>query len=117
MEQISGIECYISETEDKSHANTLLFFPDVLGHKFPNCQLLADQFAVNGFRVIIPDIFRGDPMPENRGEDFDSQAWMRKHDYATETAVIAKSIVEHVKQDSQVQKTAAIGYGLSSDVY
>jgi dienelactone hydrolase len=49
---------------------------DVIGHKFPNVQLIADQFAANGYFVMMPDVFDGDPIPLNRPGDFDLMKWL-----------------------------------------
>jgi dienelactone hydrolase len=35
----------------------VIFLPDVLGTDYPNAQLLADEWAKNGFYVYIPDVF------------------------------------------------------------
>lgn len=41
-----------------------------MGHKFLNAQLIADQFAVKGYFVVMPDLFNGDAVPLNRPEGF-----------------------------------------------
>lgn len=69
---------------------------DILGHQFINIQLIADQFAANGYCeypkaseaqtlltiivVVIPDIFEGDPVPLNKPGEFDMEKW-RAGDY------------------------------------
>lgn len=44
-------------------------------------QLLVDDFARNGFRTIMPDLFQGDALPEDalNRTDFDRAAWMGRH--------------------------------------
>lgn len=37
---------------------------------------MADQFAANGYWVVIPDLFTGDPIPMNRPPDFDLRKWL-----------------------------------------
>ncbi|KAI7969729.1 hypothetical protein EIK77_005849 [Talaromyces pinophilus] len=54
-----------------------------MGHKFNNAQLIADQFAANGFFVFMPDLFHGDPVQLNRGPDFDFAKWLQGHGPAT----------------------------------
>lgn len=46
-----------------------------MGHESINVQLIADQFAANGYFTVIMDPFQGDPIPLNRPADFDMQAW------------------------------------------
>lgn len=64
---------------------------DILGHQFINIQLIADQFAANGYCeysnvkeahkpltitvVVIPDLFEGDPVPLNKPGEFDMEKW------------------------------------------
>jgi dienelactone hydrolase len=49
---------------------------DVIGHRFLNAQLIADQFASNGYFVVMPDILHDDPTPLNRSPGFDLMKWM-----------------------------------------
>lgn len=55
----------------------LLLITDVIGHVSINAQLIADQFASNGYLVLMPDLFHGDPIPLNRPGDFDIQKWLK----------------------------------------
>jgi dienelactone hydrolase len=48
---------------------------DIIGHRFTNSQLVADQFAKNGYFVMMPDLFHGDPVPLNKPGEFDMQKW------------------------------------------
>lgn len=41
----------------------------------PNAQLIADQFAMNGYFAIMPDLFYGDAVPLNKPGEFDMQKW------------------------------------------
>jgi dienelactone hydrolase len=51
----------------------------VIGHCFINAQLIADQFAANGYLVVMPDLFGGDPIPLNRPDGFDLMKWLNGH--------------------------------------
>ena len=48
----------------------------MIGHRFINAQLIADQFAANGYLVVMPDLFGGDPIPLNRPDSFDLMKWL-----------------------------------------
>ncbi|MCJ1360455.1 MAG: hypothetical protein MMC33_010460, partial [Icmadophila ericetorum] len=50
---------------------------DVLGHRSNNPQLIADQLADNGYFVLMPDLFYGDPIPMNHAPDFDIGNWIQ----------------------------------------
>ena len=38
---------------------------------------IADRFAANGYFVVMPDLFHGDPVPLNRPDTYDLLAWLR----------------------------------------
>ncbi|KAJ5117047.1 Sterol O-acyltransferase [Penicillium atrosanguineum] len=38
---------------------------------------IADQLAANGYFVVMPDPFHGDPAPLNRPDGFDLMAWLK----------------------------------------
>lgn len=82
IEQIAGIECYVATPEGEyAKDKAILYLTDVFGHKLINHQLLADDFARNGFRVIVPDLFQ-EPCPPNcfdPGVTFDLGAWFGRN--------------------------------------
>jgi dienelactone hydrolase len=39
---------------------------------------IADQFAANGYFVVMPDLYEGDAVSLDRPEDFDIMAWDKK---------------------------------------
>jgi len=82
-ENLSGVECYVATPSgDYDKGKILLFLPDVFGPKLPNAQLLADDFARNGIKTVIPDYLNGDPIPSdalNPGSNFDLMAWLQNH--------------------------------------
>ncbi|KAI8970925.1 alpha/beta-hydrolase [Trametes punicea] len=82
IEQISGVPCYVSvPSGDYAKEKVVLFLSDVFGIPLVNNKLLVDDFARNGFRTIMPDLFQGDPYPEDalNREDFDRDAWRSRH--------------------------------------
>lgn len=53
-------------------------------------QLLADGFAANGFKTVIPDIMNGDPMTDAARADptWDKQKWFAAHGPESWTGVV-----------------------------
>jgi dienelactone hydrolase len=102
------VEYYFSHPKNKTDA-AILILPDVIGHGFINTQLIADQFAANGYFVAVPDIFNGDPLPLNRGADFDFAAWLAKHGSETVDPVVETAIKE-LKGNYGIKKIGTVGY-------
>lgn len=81
-ENIGGVQSYVATpTKDYPKDKIILFLTDVFGPQFINARLLADDFARNGFKVIVPDILNGDPIPpELLGTPgFDFSEWHSRH--------------------------------------
>ncbi|KAI9739047.1 MAG: hypothetical protein M1834_007259 [Cirrosporium novae-zelandiae] len=64
LTQLGGIDVYISKPADYPHSPSkfLLFLTGGTGLSSTN-QLQADVYAKNGFVVVMPDLFAGDPAP------------------------------------------------------
>lgn len=82
IEAIGGIQCYVATPKiDYLKDKVVLFFTDAFGIPWNNNRLLADDFASNGFKVVMPDIFNGEPVPDeefNKGT-FDFPPWFKRH--------------------------------------
>ncbi|KAL9108556.1 MAG: hypothetical protein Q9227_006642 [Pyrenula ochraceoflavens] len=112
MGKIGDVETYFSYPKDKSTSNAILILTDVIGHIFPNAQLIADQFAANGYFVVMPDLFHGDPIPLNRPDDFDIQKWLKGppgHLPPRVDPVVDAAIVE-MRTKYGCKKIGAVGY-------
>ncbi|KAJ6095867.1 hypothetical protein N7486_006613 [Penicillium sp. IBT 16267x] len=79
LKDIHNTSTYIAYPPDKSTKNAILILSDVIGHRFINAQLIADEFAVKGYFVVMPDMFNGDSVPLNRPEGFDIMDWVTNH--------------------------------------
>jgi dienelactone hydrolase len=113
------IDAYLAtppESAPKKHdGKAILFIPDVIGI-WQNSQLLADQFAANGYLTLIPDIFNGDPVKLNRPDGFDLFQWIAKgtngdnpHDAPAIDPIIIESI-KALKEEYGATKIGAVGY-------
>ncbi|KAH8749248.1 esterase/lipase [Diaporthe sp. PMI_573] len=117
LEGYDDLEVYISEPKNGSSDKGILILTDVVGHKFINAQLLADQFAANGYFVMMPDLFHGDPVPLNHPEEFDIMAWINGACNKNKIAHLPGSIDPVVEKSLSVMRSkygckriGAVGY-------
>lgn len=101
---IGQVNTYV--TGDKSSKKVLLLLTDVLGHKFPNSQLVADAYAEQGFYVVVPDIYNGDPTKLGEGIP---DGWLDKHG-VPDTEPVIHEIVQHIRSELAPELFASIGY-------
>ena len=73
IKQIDNIRTYFAYPEDKDPEQAIVLMTDVLGMDFPNTQLIADQFAQNGYLTLIPDVFNGHQVSFPIDPSFDLQ--------------------------------------------
>ena len=71
---------------------------------------MADDFARNGFKTIVPDILGGDPLSDEimRSGTFDRPAWMAKH--GTESWADPVDKVVAALKESGVTRFGTTGY-------
>ncbi|KAJ5707209.1 Sterol O-acyltransferase ACAT/DAG/ARE [Penicillium malachiteum] len=112
FKQVGGVETYLAYPADKSTKRGILLCTDVIGHRFINAQLIADQLAANGYFVVMPDLFHGDPIPLNRPEGFDIFAWLKGppgHGVERVEPVV-KAVLEEMKSSFGCERVGGIGY-------
>ncbi|KAF2652303.1 alpha/beta-hydrolase [Lophiostoma macrostomum CBS 122681] len=110
IKKINDVRTYFSYPSDKSTHNAVLILTDILGVDFINVQLIADQFAANGYFTVVPDLFNGNPVPANQ-ENFDVPKWIQTempHPPAVDP-VIANTIKE-LRGTYGAKKIGGVGY-------
>jgi len=115
FENISGVDCYVATPPgDYAKDKVVLFLTDVFGPQLVNAQLLADGFASNGFKVVVPDIFEGDPWAPDAMEvpGFSLQetlrVWFPKHT-PRHVHKLLDAVIATLKADG-VTRFGATGY-------
>lgn len=82
----------------------------MIGHKFINAQLLADLYAQHGYYVVVPDLFKADPILLNPPANFEFSSWLSVHTIEFTQPIVDK-IVEGVHAKFGKPKfAAAVGY-------
>ncbi|KAL1967758.1 hypothetical protein VTN77DRAFT_2447 [Rasamsonia byssochlamydoides] len=112
IKKIGDVETYFSYPADRSTKRAILILTDVIGHRFINAQLIADQFAANGYFVVMPDLFHGDPIPLNRPADFDFKAWLTGPPGHLPPVVdpVVDSVLNEMRTSLGCERIGAVGY-------
>lgn len=134
VETIGGCKTYVAKASSGSKAQTVIFITDIFGYELPNVRLLADEYADNGFYVLIPDLFDGDSIPydinllkavaplrsdpevsdqvkKERGSAVEANLypWIGRHGEDVSKPIIEKFIAA-VRADSGVSKIGSVGF-------
>ncbi|PCH44450.1 alpha/beta-hydrolase [Wolfiporia cocos MD-104 SS10] len=112
FEQIGGVECYVATpTGDYPKDKVILFLTDVFGIPLINNKLLADDFARNGFKVVVPDILLGEAISDeqlNSGKIDIFNDWVPKHGRETWIPIVDKVVA--ALTETGVTRFATTGY-------
>jgi len=113
IQEVGGFKSYVTYPPNKSTKYAILYLPDAFGLELNNNKLLADDFARAGYLVIIPDIFRGNPIPsafrDGVVKNFDLQAWLSTHPASAVEPVI-EATIKAMRSDLGVETIGAVGY-------
>jgi len=118
LQTIAGTETYVTVPKSPKADVAIIILPDVIGHKFINAQLIADQFAENGYFTIMPDLFHGDPVSMNPPEGFDIMAWLKGESNGgvggghlpPRVEPVVKAAIKWLREEKGVKKIGAVGY-------
>lgn len=59
VEKVHGLDCYIADAPNGSSKGVIVIIPDAFGWELPNNRILADDYAKNGFKVLLPEFQAG----------------------------------------------------------
>lgn len=107
-----AVDTYVSYPADRSTKRAILLLTDVIGHRFINAQLIADQLAANGYFVVMPDLFHGDPVPLNLPAGWDLMAWLNgpPGHLLPRVEPVVKAVFAEMKSSLGCERIGAIGY-------
>ncbi|KAG2040096.1 Alpha/Beta hydrolase protein [Suillus americanus] len=112
LETIDGVACYVATPAgDYAKDKVILLLPDAFGIELINAQLLADDFAKNGFKVVAIDYFNGGGLPADmtlNDKSFDLYGWLAAHG-AEATRPPLDKVIAALKEEG-VTKFGATGY-------
>jgi len=115
---IAGTKSYLSYPPDKKTDHAILYLCDAFGLELVNNLLLADTLASGGYLVVAPDLFHGEPVPEDAFNavdengmptKFDLFGWLGKHPKEGVEKVITATI-DAMRNELGVKKIGAVGY-------
>ncbi|KAJ5591757.1 uncharacterized protein N7459_002126 [Penicillium hispanicum] len=94
FQPIGDVEAYISRPADGSTERAILLLTDVIGHRFINAQLIADQLAANGY------------------PGFDLMTWLHgpPGHLLNRVEPVVQAIFEAIKSELGYERVGAIGY-------
>ncbi|PSR78069.1 hypothetical protein PHLCEN_2v7586 [Hermanssonia centrifuga] len=109
FEQIAGVACYVATpTGDYAKGKVVLYLSDIFGLRLINSRLLADGFARNGYKTIMPDILNGDAIKDLNDPSLDIMEWLSRHGPETWTGSV-DNVVASLKAEG-VTRIATTGY-------
>ncbi|CAL5413291.1 unnamed protein product [Camellia sinensis] len=76
LQEIGGLKTYVTGPQDSKLA--ILLISDVFGYEAPNLRKLANKVAAEGFLVVVPDFFYGEPFNLNN-PNMDRESWRKAH--------------------------------------
>jgi len=111
-EEINGVKSYVATpSKDYPKDKAIIFLTDLFGPDLINNRLLADDFAHNGFKTIVPDYFNGDAAPAdamNPGSTWSLGDWFGKHGPDASRPPVDK-VIEGLKKEG-VTTFGVLGY-------
>ncbi|KAK6213541.1 dienelactone hydrolase [Colletotrichum higginsianum IMI 349063] len=110
----NGLTQYVSKPKKWSaHGNKttgVLYLTDVFGIQLDQNKLLTDSFARAGFVSVAPDLFNGNPAPNDINiPGFNTTQFLAQHGPNVTDPIVANSI-RYLREELGVDRVAVTGY-------
>jgi len=104
---------YVSYPPGHHAKAAVLYLTDIFGNALINNKLLADSIAKAGYLVVMPDLFRGEPVPQDALSDptsnYSLPDWQKRHPmYEIES--IIDTTLESIRTTYNASKIGSVGY-------
>ncbi|EOA85008.1 uncharacterized protein SETTUDRAFT_91631 [Exserohilum turcica Et28A] len=91
--------------------HAIVIMTDVFGMDFPNVQLIADQFAANGYLTVIPDVFNGTQVQFPAPTTFNLEKYIATTMPQPDTVdPIYARVINHLRGELGVKRLGGVGY-------
>ncbi|GES61082.1 hypothetical protein ATETN484_0005054100 [Aspergillus terreus] len=111
LKNVGGVNTYVVYPKDnKTPEKAVIILSDIFG-VYVNAQLLADEFAANGYLCVLPDLFQGDAISiaDMESGKADLPNWLPKHQTA-QVDPIVESTIKYVREELGAKRVAGVGY-------
>ncbi|KAJ4411170.1 hypothetical protein N0V91_001544 [Didymella pomorum] len=108
---IDGIDIYHSYPPNSNTSEkAIIHLTDIFGLPLLQNKLLADSIASNGYLVLVPDLFAGDPVGvEEQEAGLNLTEWRALHPQSAIEAVINITI-HYARHKLNIEKLGGVGY-------
>ncbi|KAJ9300182.1 hypothetical protein DTO271G3_2299 [Paecilomyces variotii] len=108
IKEIGGVKTYFAQPKEKTD-KAILILTDIFGI-YTNSQLIADQFAENGYLAVIPDLFAGDAIDvaAMEGGKVDLPSWLPNHQ-TNHVDPIVEAAIKNLREQG-IKKIGGVGY-------
>ncbi|KAF9692660.1 hypothetical protein EKO04_009355 [Ascochyta lentis] len=111
LKNVGGIEIYHSYPPNSNTSEkAIIHLTDIFGLPLLQNKLLADSIASNGYLVLVPDLFAGDPVSvEEQEAGLNLTEWRALHPQSAIEAVI-NSTIHYARHELGIEKLGGVGY-------
>ncbi|KAL1793884.1 hypothetical protein ACET3X_007305 [Alternaria dauci] len=111
IKQIDTVRTYFAYPENHNPEHAIILMTDVFGIDFLNTQLIADQFAQNGYLTLIPDVFNGREVSFPVAPSFDLQEYVDTTMPKPETVdPIYERVIGYLRDELGIKRLGGVGY-------